>query len=343
MKKHTPMRCQGSNGISRALAPDAVPEWVKQLAESLNSAMFFRAANDTPHTLKPDIVQLNNHLASWPTKEVTVLREQFSSPHRSNQYSDQISKLLTLRSLLEYDTYVQSVARELHTWANTPIINSKELLLDFVAYMGFVFNGPLLSLDNPEASKLNPDIDSILFDPYNIVKGLENNMNDKTAPFIEGTTFNADFLHFLIMNLPVQARVKIKNTLGMELSSADERMAAKNKKVDCSPCKTIASIVNLKEKVLFPYGPWISSTVLIFPGLKNGASLDYKALKNLLAKMLLTPNTPFAGVKRHKAISQPTRLCGTRELMCYLVGRQQWEFTDPEEVKVLFKYFHTDT
>ena len=306
--------------------------------------MTLRAGNDTPDTFKPDLVQLNNYLASFSASEINVLRAHFSSDCSYPRYPAGIEKLLTLRALLSYDTYAQSVARKLQTWADTSQLDAHELLLDFVSYMIFVFNGPLLILDNPETAELDPKIDALPFDPYNVVKGLAQNMAANTSPFIGGTTYNANFLHFLIMNLPVQARVKIKKTFGMDLSLPDERMAAKQKRIDTAAVTTVADIVQLKENVLFRDGAWISSTVIIFPALKNGAPLDYTALKKHLSKMMLQcPDKPFEGVKRQKNIPQPTRLHGVRHLTCYYIGRQRWEFTDPEEVKVLFKYFFQDT
>lgn len=324
--------------LERVMLPSQVPDWVKFLSSELLKFMFQRSDKDYPNTFAPDLVALNNHLCELPVKELTKLRDYMTvCPRRFDTVANTFNELLTLNSLLQYDTYAQSVARKLYSWAESSPVDHKTLLMYFVGYVIFIFDGLLLPGDNP-AEPLRTDTAKYLLDTYHIVKMLDQEMNNGESPFIAGSHFNADLLVFMMSNLPLEVRVRFKKTLGVPLSDEDVRDVHKHH-CRTSPINFLQEVVSIKEQVIFPFGGWNVSNKLIFPCTKKGAPIDYAALKLHLQKMMDKENGPFSGVKVTKTTTLPTRLTGIRSLQTYSVGRQRWQFTDPREVELLNQYF----
>ena len=335
MNKHTK---KTGSGMRVALTSAQVPEWVNQLYNQLQNIMQMRA-NNTPSTFAPDLVALNNHLCTLPAKDMVTLRNYVMKPHpyQCSQVPETLLNLMNLENILEYDTYAQSVARKLYSYAENPgNVECKELLKFFVGYIAFVFNGTQLIFDEPNQPLCDIAVSDI-FDPYNSVKAIDLMMDDKSAVLFKAP-FNAELLVILMTNLPIEARVKIKMTVGLPLSDEERRAVKQNRSLNV-PIKTMWDVIELKEKFLFNHGPWTVSTVLIFPRLKLGAPINYSELKMNLQRMMEDEGNPFCRIKIKKNVELETRLTGTRHLTINFVGRQRWEFTDPLEVRVLNQYF----
>ena len=325
--------------LTMVISPSQVPDWVKLLSTELTKFMFQRSDKDYPNTFAPNLVALNNHLCELPDKELKKLRDYMTvHPRKFDTVATTFNSLLTLNSLLQYDTYAQSVARKLYSWAESSPVDHKPLLMYFVGYVIFIFDGLLLPGDNPK-EPLRTDTANYLLDTYHIVKMLDQEMDNGESPFIAGSHFNADLLVFMMSNLPMEVRVRFKKTLGVQLSEEEERNV-KKLHLRTSPIKFLHEVVSIKEQVIFPFGGWNASNKLIFPCTKKGAPIDYAALKYHLQKMMDKEDGPFSGVNATKTTTLPTRLTGIRSLKTHSVGRQRWKFTDPVEVELLHRYFN---
>lgn len=303
---------------------------VRLVAEYLKTIMMIRHSS-TCRLFQPDETKLKELLIDMDEKTVCDLLRFIKHPNLHARYPKGLDMLLSFENILKYDSYAHAAMEHFQAlvFKNNSSLSPNEITQYLVGYFLFIQGGPLLSSNEEGALPKKPAPEAKVL-VYNTLQVLYKMFQDSSPLFSKG--IDVDLLRFSIESFSPDKRAVMKKLVGLPISSKENR--AYKRTNYCVP-KTLLELAKFKEEILFPKcGCWAVTTILIFPGLKLGADINYHSLLNgvnrLIKTNFITPRI------RQKAV--PTLFGGVRNLTEVRICREQWEFTDPEEAKMLQQY-----
>ena len=305
---------------------------VRLVAEYLRTIMTLRHSS-TCSQFQPDKNQLKELLIEMDEKTVHDLLQFIKHPNLHARYPKGLDMLLSFENILKYDCYSRSVVQSVQNviFKNESNLSPTEVVQYLVSYILCIHGGPLLSSNAEGANPKMPDPAELVV-VYNTMVILDNMLKDSSPLFAKG--IDVDLLRFSIESFSPDKRAVMKMLVGLPISSKENHAY---KRANYRVPKTLLELAKFKEESLFPrYGCWAVTTILIFPGLKLGADINYNSLLNGINRLI---KTKFITLRiRQKAV--PTLFGGIRNLTEMRICREQWEFTDPAEAEMLQQYLN---
>lgn len=238
-------------------------------------------------------------------------------------------KLLSIDSMSKYERTTRNAIRlfEKKVFKNTKNLSSVEGFKYLIAFYTILQNGPKLTIETePLEVDTSFDGDKARFDIFGTIdalsKALEMQIKDKSI--------DLDLLVAWVDWFEISVRATIKNFCEIPLSKEEMQQ-------DIEVLDTANAVRHFKEKI-FPYGPWFTTTALIFTGV-SCEKIDYGALYKKLEEIRKN-DFSFNGIShvQKKSVEYKTYFSGLRAVMEWQITRQRWLFTDLEEVACMYVY-----